>query len=124
MAIATVGFVYKAPLKQFVASVGIDQIAINWDQSVRDIWLEVLEAVAKVQLVREFLVTAQDNENYVTVRDRIIGLVAVCDAERAAESAQGAATDPTLDELAHTTLVGMRPFVNRVLLGSNTRSRR
>jgi hypothetical protein len=35
MAIATVGFVDKAPPKQFVASVGIDQIAINCSSRYR-----------------------------------------------------------------------------------------
>jgi len=118
LAIAQIGIVEKTRMKQFVALVGIDQLAVNWDTNVLDIWDEVLGKVAEAKLVREFLVAARDEENFVRVRDRIVGLLAVCDAE--AENAAGAAdAPPTLEQLAHTTLVGMRPFVNRLQLRDN-----
>jgi hypothetical protein len=54
MEIAVVGIVDKTSLKRFVVSVGVAEIDINWDQTVREIWGDVLERVARVQLVRLF----------------------------------------------------------------------
>jgi hypothetical protein len=116
MEIALLGFEDKAPLKLFVAGLGVAPSDINWDQSVRKIWGEALTAIAAAHRVRDFLLAAKADENYAAGRDDIIAFIAVCDAE----SAVGVvAAPPTLGELARTTLVGLRPFVNRVQLRDN-----
>ncbi|GAA1571159.1 hypothetical protein GCM10009789_25910 [Kribbella sancticallisti] len=120
MEIAIVGIVDKTSLKRLVVSVGVAEIDINWDQTVREIWGDVLERVARVHLVRQFLLAVEADDNFATVKQRIVALRFACDAEVAAEQAAGvAASPPTLEELSQTTLVGPRPFVNRSTLRHN-----
>ncbi|GAB3785235.1 hypothetical protein [Nocardioides ungokensis] len=116
MELALIGFEDKAPLKLFVAALGVAPTDINWDQSVKKVWGEALTAIAALHRIRDFLLAAKADENYAAGRDDIIAFIAVCDAESAAGVV---AAPPTLHELARTTLVGLRPFVNRVQLRDN-----
>lgn len=114
------GFVSKDPMQDFVGRVGVAVIDVNWDRSISNIWPDAVELIARRGRLREFLILARDADVYAAFRDRLVQILTDCDAELQAEQAIfGGAVG-----IDHTrvTLVGRRPFVNRVSLRANLRS--
>ncbi|MCI9870578.1 hypothetical protein [Arthrobacter humicola] len=119
--IAFTGFTDKKPMQDFIGMVGIEIIDVEWEGRIRDIWPDALETIAKAGKLRQFLTTARDDMNYTAMRERIENLIAVCDQEAEIERADLQRAERVVDH-TKATIVGRRPFVNRVTLRDNLKS--
>jgi hypothetical protein len=114
--IALKGFDDKPPMQAFVESLGIARIDINWDRAIKDIWPDALIVIARQGKLRAFMLAAKAEPTFASMSEQIESLLAICDNEVSSEEGESA-VDHTL-----ATVIGRRPFVNRIHLRDNLRS--
>jgi Effector-associated domain 1 len=111
--IAISGYREKDELKVFIQTIGIQEIHVDWDGAVIDVWPRVLEVTAKQGRLRALIEALLDDQNYAQVRVQIQAVLDAAQTETLFEQSQGAVS-PVL-----ATVVSGRPFVNRKRLRDN-----
>ncbi|MFH8250174.1 hypothetical protein ACH3VR_07405 [Microbacterium sp. B2969] len=119
--IALKGFAEKKPMRTFLATIGIDPIDIEWEGTIRVIWPSALEVVAKSGKLRQFLIAVRDAPDYTLYRADVERIIADCDAEAESETKDGLLPAAPVDHTT-ATIIGRRPFVDRVNLRENLKS--
>jgi Effector-associated domain 1 len=115
LGIAITGYREKGELKVFIQTVGVDEIDVDWDGPVADVWPGAIAVVAKQGKLRALVEALRDDPNYAQVRARTQALLDAADREKRFERSQaGKAVDPF-----QATVVSGRPFVNRTRLREN-----
>ena len=117
-AIATAGYTEKKPIRILVNGIGIGEVNVNWDGSLADVWLCILQLAARMSLLRKLVAALQADPNYAQTRPEIEALLqAVAEEDRAEANGGMRAADYTM-----ATVVGRRPFINRHRFRDNLRS--
>lgn len=115
LAISLTGYREKVQLKVFVESVGVEQVDVDWDGRVADVWPRIIQEFAKQEKLRALVEALLADPNYTQVRERTQALLDEAEAERRFERSQAARAI----ERFKATVVSGRPFVNRGPLRTN-----
>ena len=113
LGIAITGYREKDELKGFIQAIGVQEILVDWDGPVLDVWPRALEVTAKQGKLRVLVDALLVDPNYAQVQSRIQTLLEAADTEARIEQGQGA-IDPVF-----ATVVSGRPFVDRKRLRDN-----
>jgi Effector-associated domain 1 len=113
VAIVITGYREKDEVRGFVQKIGVQDIYVNWDGPVVDVWPRALEVAAKQGKLRALVDALRIDQNYASVQSKIETLLDAADRETRIEQARGA-VDAWL-----ATVVSGRPFVNRTRLRDN-----
>jgi hypothetical protein len=111
--IVITGYRDKDEIRGFVERIGVEEIRVDWDGPVIEVWPRALEVAAKQGRLRTLVDALLVDPNYVQVQPRIQTLLDAANIEKHIEQSRGA------DNACLATVVRGRPFVNRKRLRDN-----
>lgn len=118
LGIALTGYRDKDELKVFIQAVGVEEIDVDWDGPVADVWPRAIKVTANQGKLRVLVEALLIEPNYAQLRAKTQALLDAADHERRFERS------PVAKAIDHfqATLVSGRPFVNRKRLRDNLKT--